>query len=153
MSDKDIKRFWSYVKKGKGCWEWQGGLFKYRGGYGQFSVGNRTDKNRTRKAHRVSFELEHGPVPKGQSILHSCDNPPCVRPSHLSAGTPSDNVIDMMSKGRNAAKLTKTGVNVIRGLLLTTNLTQEVIGKRFGVGQDTVSLIKHGKIWKHAQAA
>ena len=150
MPEQDIKRFWSYVRKGPDCWEWIGGRFKHRGNYGQFSIGGRTSKKRTRHAHRVSFELANGPIPKGQHILHICDNPPCVRPSHLRSGSNNDNIADKIQKGRQFSKLSATDARAIRGLLLTTDLTQEEIGKRFGVGQDTVSLIKHGKIWKEA---
>ena len=51
--------------------------------------------------HRTSWSFIHGPIPDGKYICHHCDNPPCVRPSHLFLGTPSDNVADMLTKGRN----------------------------------------------------
>lgn len=51
-------------------------------------------------AHRVSYELHHGPIPQGALILHSCDNPGCVNPAHLRAGTQSENILEAFAKGR-----------------------------------------------------
>ena len=76
------------------CWEWQGG--KNNIGYGLIR-----DEKRMRTAHRVSYE-EHNniQIPKNLVTMHSCDNPCCVNPSHLSLGTRSDNTRDMINKGR-----------------------------------------------------
>jgi hypothetical protein len=51
-------------------------------------------------AHRVAYGKWVGPVPDGKVLMHSCDNPPCVNPAHLSIGTQEDNLHDMWSKGR-----------------------------------------------------
>ena len=76
------------------CWEWQGG--KNNIGYGLIR-----DEKRMRTAHRVSYE-EHNntQIPKNLVTMHSCDNPCCVNPSHLSLGTRKDNTQDMLNKGR-----------------------------------------------------
>jgi hypothetical protein len=37
---------------------------------------------------------------KQRAYLHTCDNPPRVRQSHLFTGTLSDNTQDMIRKGR-----------------------------------------------------
>lgn len=84
----DSERFWAKVIKTGECWEWQG---PDQRGYGIFGW---------KRAHRVSWELHHGPIPPGQHVLHQCDNPPCVNPEHLWLGTPRDNASDRGAKGR-----------------------------------------------------
>lgn len=79
-----------------GCWLWTGGLSK---GYG-----NIMDGTRCRLAHRVSYELFVGEIPKGKQVLHRCDVPCCINPRHLFLGTRSDNMRDCFQKGRAAAQ-------------------------------------------------
>lgn len=77
-----------------GCWTW----FKSKDqcGYGMIGIA----PGRCNRAHRVSYELHVGPIPAGMIVRHSCDNPPCVNPAHLSVGTDADNVRDRDSRGR-----------------------------------------------------
>ncbi len=105
-------------------------------------------------AHRVAWELERGDIPKGLMVLHTCDNPPCVRPSHLFLGTHLDNMRDMIEKdraatgmrnGRNTIKLTEKEVKEIR----IDTRTQREIAKSFNVSQTAVCKIKNRITWKH----
>jgi hypothetical protein len=81
------------VTSSGGCWLWTRGTSGR--GYGQV-----THCGVEMKAHRLSYELVHGSIPEGLDICHHCDNPPCVNPSHLFAGTASDNMKDCSAKGR-----------------------------------------------------
>jgi hypothetical protein len=74
------------------CWPWGGGASK---GYGAFYV-----DGRTQLAHRISYQIFVGPIPKGMVVCHDCDRPDCVNPHHLFVGTQQDNVSDMRAKGR-----------------------------------------------------
>lgn len=92
-----------------GCWNWQG--MKNPKGYGCLRV--LVDKGdgpqyKQQLAHRVSWMLHVGEIPAGVGahgtvVMHKCDNPACVNPAHLRLGTQSDNVKDMIEKGRKVA--------------------------------------------------
>ena len=87
------KRFWKFVQKGPNCWNWLG--CKSKTGYGYFQVGSKSVR-----AHRFIYEQVHGHIQAGLHVLHTCDNPACVRHSHLRLGTMQDNMDDARSKGR-----------------------------------------------------
>ena len=82
----DVERFFDLVTITDKCWSWKGG--KHSGGYGVFRCGGRTIG-----AHRFSYKLAFGAIPKGMEIDHLCKNTSCVRPSHLEAVTHSINVV------------------------------------------------------------
>jgi HNH endonuclease len=128
-----------------GCWLWTGTADGR--GYGQLSV-----RGRHRKAHRVSFELEHGPIPNELFVLHRCDKPSCVNPDHLFLGTAADNTADMVSKGRHTfgeravhAKLKERDVRAIKA----SAEMNKALAAKYGVNSSLISMIRTGKRWAH----
>lgn len=101
LSQRELERFWDSVdRRGPDeCWPWIASA-KTSGGYGQFfALAVRGGRNVL--AHRISYILHYGAVPSGRPLIcHSCDNPPCINPAHLFAGTPRDNTRDSIQKGR-----------------------------------------------------
>lgn len=91
------QRFWAKVQvihDEDSCWEWTASKNKW--GYGKFGV-----KGKHLGSHRVALTLHNNQeIPDGLSVLHRCDNPTCVRPSHLFTGTQKDNMQDKAAKGR-----------------------------------------------------
>lgn len=83
------------------CSVWTGGVS--RAGYGRLVV-SRGGKKRFLIVSRVVWELANGPIPDGLHVLHHCDNPPCVRLSHLWLGTDGDNMRDCAAKGRTSGQ-------------------------------------------------
>lgn len=92
-----VPRFMARVHKTEGCWLWTGR--RNEQGYGLFH-----HARKQHRAHRWIYEATKGPVPEGKYVCHTCDNPSCVRPTHLWAGTPQDNALDMVRKNRHARK-------------------------------------------------
>lgn len=86
---------WPYQRES--CLEWRGLLDK--DGYGRVKVDGRTSR-----VHRAFFEVWYSvSLKESEVLLHSCDNPACFNPYHLSVGTQADNVKDMDEKGRRVS--------------------------------------------------
>lgn len=77
------------------CWVWKGA----RGGKG---YGSKMIRGKAYRTHRLAWEWVNGPIPDGMMVLHRCDNPPCCNPNHLFIGTNTDNMRDMVAKGRGS---------------------------------------------------
>jgi transcriptional regulator with XRE-family HTH domain len=99
MKNKSCEdRFWAKVDRSTGdCWTWT--AVKNNKGYGMFRLGSASLGKVL--AHRFSYELAKGKIPKGAFILHSCDNGLCVNPSHLRVGNHAENMRDAASRGRS----------------------------------------------------
>jgi len=148
------ERFAEKVDRSAGldaCWPWTGSTDS--SGYGTFRLGAREGR-RTVGAHRLALELDIGvTVPPGAIVQHSCDNPPCCNPAHLSIGTHRTNAQDKVAKGRhrsgaNGPKgLTQAQADEIRGLYASGSHSMRELGLRFGVSRQMVGLIIRGKAW------
>jgi hypothetical protein len=152
-------RFWEKVNKdgpihpalGTACWLWQ--AHDNGRGYGVIMLEGKP--HRSEYAHRISYEMENGPLERGDVVCHKCDNPSCVNPAHLFVGTHKDNTADKIAKDRHArgsrsghAKLSDDDVLEIF-TLLGRGVEQKEIGQRFGITQSAVSNIRRGVTWKH----
>lgn len=149
-------KFWSRVQRHNHdeCWIWGGTIGQH--GYGILSI-----SGRPLRVSRLSWEINVGPIPEGLCVLHKCDNPACVNPSHLFVGTLKDNTQDMLRKGRakytvpfrgsahRDAKLNEEQVAEIRRLYSTGSISQDKLGRQFGVCQKTIHRIIYRTRWKH----
>lgn len=116
--------------------------------------GARRYKGRTINYNRAVYQEIHGDLEPGLVVMHTCDNPRCINPDHLRAGTQSENVQDMLRKGRDnyvnptgeshgMSKLTAEQVAEIK----ESSDFQRVLAERFGVARTTISAIKTGRSW------
>jgi len=136
------------------CWEWKG--FSQNKGYGFISWGQGKSKTKW-LVHRISYTIWKGEIPKGMFILHSCDNPKCFNPDHLSVGTQKDNLQQMSQRGRSNArygsksgksKLKESEVIKIRQMR-DEGKTLKEISKKFNVTDANISDICQKYTWKH----
>lgn len=132
------------IKQATGCWEWKGA--KSAGGYGRLKV-----KGVAWMAHRYSLFLHQGTLGQDTVVMHSCDNPSCINPAHLSEGTQKDNMADCKAKGRLGPRGTRHNVKpkvsasearkatVLRHRAL--GWTRESIAKRFKLSPKWVAAV------------
>ena len=129
-----------------GCWLWIGGTRLNSKGVPY--PRHWTDDKKSIGAHRFSFELVRGAIPKGMYVCHKCDTPLCVNPDHLFVGTHHDNMRDMVQKKRSftgrgenkkgLAKLTNQQADQIRKM----DISHQKLASMFGVSATTIGRIK-----------
>lgn len=149
LTPAQSKRFFAKViPQSSGCWEWVGA--KVRKGYGAFAY-----NGKTAVTHRLSYRIFKGPIPTGLHVLHSCDNPSCVNPSHLRAGTHAENMQDMLDRNRqnkgeaqHCAKLTEDKVHAIRSKSIK-GYSQRYLAKEYGVSQNQIWKVVNRHTWAH----
>lgn len=157
-------RFWAKVNKNgptmphmkTKCWVWTAALHPDQ--YGAFNAG----KKIIVLAHRWIYQQLHNVIlPPEIVVMHKCDNPPCVRDSHLHQGSQDENNTDRVLKNRTAhnpgkrgstnskAILTEADIPVIRQLWDTGDYIMKDIGKLFGVSPAAILKVLHRKSWQH----
>lgn len=160
------ERFWEKVDKNGSihphmlslgrCWMWTAST---RSGYGGIAEGAPSKK--ILGAHRVSYEMHHGSIISNLEVQHSCNNPRCVNPAHLSQDTPLVNAQYSVEQGRRPchenhknAKLTEEQVAEIRRNYVKNSRThgQPALAKRFGVSHATIGYIVREESWKAVPA-
>ena len=168
LSEKDKARFWSCVAIASPdeCWLWLAAT--NRGGYGRFTL--RSGSQKCFSAHRIALAILSGEQ-RPLLAMHSCDNPPCCNPAHLSWGTVQDNSDDMVARGRapvgeksgrhthpettargekhGLAKLTEEDVRCIR----VSKEKQRIVAAYYGVAHSQIGRIRRRQIWKHVTDA
>jgi hypothetical protein len=129
-----------------GCWLWSGA--SVRSGYGAIKRGAKTVN-----AHRLAYELEHGPIPDGACVCHRCNVTLCCNPAHLYLATRADNIRDaqrdgLMPRGERhgRAKLAAADVDAIRAAEPGPKYAQR-LAQRFGVHPNTIHRIRRGENW------
>lgn len=150
MKKTVLDRFWEKVDKSAGhgpwgdCWVWTASTMG-NCGYGGFYSG----ECKNVYTHRYSYFIHHGEL-NGLDVLHRCDNRKCVNPAHLFLGTHQENMMDMVSKKRQAwgsqvgsAKLTEDDVRAIR-----SDPRRHIdIAEQYGCSATNIGLIKQRKKW------
>jgi hypothetical protein len=141
----------SKVTVGKdGKWLWNGLLDKNNYGRGSFN-------GKQWRASRLSYTAFIGDIPDGMLVCHKNDCPQDVNPKNLFLGSPSENSMDMVKKGRSLqgvknheATITEEDVIEIKRML-SEGIHSTIIEKKFGISKHIVSLIKTGRTWKHVE--
>ena len=149
-----LERFWEKVRVTDDCWEWVGCIQGQ--GYGNFWVAGKYYR-----AHRLSYQMFNGLiVDRDVFVCHRCDNPRCVNPEHLFAGSAQDNTNDMMAKGRNA-DFSGRSVGVKNNNCFLTEdqaraikyskglITAQSLADRYGISYQAVWRIHQGEAWAY----
>lgn len=135
------------------CWKFIGD--KAHNGYGQLHV-KEGSKTINKRAHKLSYELHIGDVPKGLLVLHDCDNPECCNPRHLKLGTQSDNIKEMYAKQRNTSPVgerhpnSKLTIDKVTYIWSQRKIKRpETLATELSVSVNTIRAIWNRANWKH----
>lgn len=157
MSKNGTRDDWfrqKYREMPNGCWEWVAA--RDPNGYGRFGNGGRTSAI---LAHRYSYLMHYGEFDRRRHVLHSCDNPPCVNPEHLSLGDAYDNAHDAIAKGRHVppphprgtahprARLTDEQVIEMREIYARGGVSQRQLSLMFLLSQPCVGRVLRGETY------
>lgn len=144
------ERFWQKTRQAEdGCILWTGCINSK--GYGIISVDGWPTL-----AHRVAYEMAHGPIPPGQFVHHRCDCRICVNVAHLEVVTHERNMREMVEAGRATrgernphAKLTASQVVEIRRRYAAGGVSMAALAREYGVAAPSIHDIVHGYTWAH----
>lgn len=146
------QRFWPKVnvKSPDECWPWKGAGDRL--GYGLFWA-----EGRSNYAHRIAVTLVGKQLPDKLFVLHTCDNPPCCNPNHLQVGTQTENMRQMIERGRKrfpvGDNVKRRKLNSVQVLEIRERLekgeTQRGLAREFNVAKSLIFSIKHRGHWKH----
>jgi len=128
-----------------GCWYWIGDM---SGGsaYGAITIGGKRCR-----AHRVSYMIYNGDITDDLHVMHSCDNPLCVNPDHLSLGTHLQNRADSAVKGRSGNNNKKLSIEQVREIKLRLSMgeSNSSVGRLYGIHESSVRRIRHGLSFRY----
>lgn len=152
-----VERLEKKLKPSGTCLLWTGNVDG--GGYGVI-----THKGTIYKTHRLAWSEHYKqPIPLGMYVCHTCDNKRCCNPEHLFIGTPRDNALDMVAKGRHglqngkgvrtgeanpSAVLTAEAVEAIR-VLHNLSWSKEKLARAFSISASQIRNITSKKHWKN----
>ena len=122
-----------------GCIIWTGAMSS--NGYGSMTI-----DGARHSTHRLAYYAFVGELPKVSRVLHSCDVRCCINPSHLRAGSNSENQIDRLKRGRHhKTSLTESDVLAIRKE--PRSLTSKEVAKKHNTTTAAVHQIRNGSSW------
>ena len=140
-------------KPKNGCWIW---TFAHSDkGYGQMCE-TVDGKERTRLAHRVSYQYHYGDLTDDFMVLHSCDNPSCINPAHLRKGTCSENIQEAFDKGRKTAPIyfgeehpkSKLTLEQVKFIKANPQIRLIDLARMYGLSLNAIRGVRIGRTWK-----
>lgn len=148
-----VARFWRFVQipqNGDGCWLWTGNAVG-KAQHGQFALAH----NVNRYAHRLSWLLHYGSIPRNLKVCHRCDVPRCVNPRHLFVGTQADNLADCRAKGRMPSVRQGAKLSIVARAAICQQLSdgarQVDLAATYGVSRSRIYVLAKGARVSHAR--